>query len=316
MTSNDGARLYGATRRDVVLGGGALAAAAMAVGPAAAQTFEIIDIHAHIRSDDLSRYPPLAAVTARGVAGRGTTVEQMLAEMDAAGISKAAVVQLSSFYGPDNSYVADSMAKAPKRLTGVCSIDILAPDAPAVLAGWLKRGVTGLRVYTGGTGESNTALLDDPRGFPVWEYCEAHKVPVCAQTTPDGLPKLVALLKRFPKAVVILDHGARPRLDAGPPFAEAQSLFDLAAYPNLSVKVTPPLNAQTRMGKSTPRTFYAALNEAFGARRIAFGSNLPMTEGPMTRIVADMKACLAELPAADQAMIFGGTAKRLYPALA
>ena len=314
MTSNDSRFMSDATRRGVLLGGGALAATAMG-GEALAQTMEIVDIHAHIRSDDLTRYPPLPAVTARGVGGRGTTVEQMLAEMDAAGISKAAVVQLSSFYGPDNSYLADSMAKS-KRLTGVCSIDILAPDAPQVLAGWLKRGITGLRVYTGGTGESNSALLDDPKGFPVWEYCEAHKAPICAQTTPDGLPKLVAMLKRFPKAVVILDHGARPKLDAGPPFAEAQSLFDLAAYPNLSVKVTPPLNAQTRMGKSTPQAFYAALNKAFGARRIAFGSNLPMTEGPMTKIVEDMKACLAELSPADQAMIFAGTAKRLYPALA
>jgi predicted TIM-barrel fold metal-dependent hydrolase len=310
MTSDP--RASGATRRTALAGGLGLAATALVARAQSAS--EIIDIHAHIRSDDRTRYPPLQSVAGRP--DRGQTVEQLLAEMDAAGVAKAAVVQLASFYGADDSYLADSMAKAPRRLTGVCSVDVLTPDAARTLQGWLKRGITGLRIFTGGTGGDDTALLDDPRTFPVWALAEEHRIPVCAQTQSDGLAKVRNIARRFPKAIIILDHGSHPNLEDGPPYAAAQSLFDMASLPNVYVKVTPPLFALTRKGGSTPDAFFQALNKAFGANRIAFGSNLPMTAGPLTKIVADARACLASLSPADQAMIFAGTAKRLYPALA
>ena len=47
--------------------------------------------------------------------------------MDAAGVQKAAIVQASTCYGHDNSYVADAVAAHPKRFTGVFSVDVLAP---------------------------------------------------------------------------------------------------------------------------------------------------------------------------------------------
>jgi predicted TIM-barrel fold metal-dependent hydrolase len=302
------------TRRSALAGGAGLAVAAFMdramAQPAKAE--EIVDIHAHIRSEDRTKYPPLPTVTSRG----GQTVEQLIAEMDSAGIAKACCVQLSTFYGPDDSYMADSLPKAPKRLTGVCSINVLAPNATTVLEGWLKRGCTGIRIFTGGSGPSTSETLDDPRSFPVWEYCQDHKVPVCVQTAAEGLPKAKFLAQRYSKTTIILDHGSHPDLTDGPPYRAAQSLFDMAAFSNVNVKISPPLFALTREGKSTPDAFFQALVKAFGANRIAFGSNLPQTAGPMTKIVADARACLASLSAADRAMIMAGTAKRLYPALA
>ena len=280
---------------------------------------EIIDIHPHIIAHDAQRYPPAPV---RGKASvwsqeRPQTFEQLVAEMDDAGVAKAAIVQASTYYGFDNSYIADSVATIPERFTGVCTIDVLAPDAPEVLKSWIARGFTGLRIFTGGATHGNDeTLLGDPRSYPVWEFAADAGIPICVQTNPLGLANVRNLLERFTATTVILDHIGRPKLDDGPPYADAQSLFDLADYSNLFLKLTPRSFALAESGASTPEAFFPKLVATFGADRIAYGSNLPANEGPMSALIAQARAGLASLPDDQQAMILSGTAKRLYPTLA
>ena len=76
---------------------------------------EIIDIHPHIVSADTARYPiaPHKGHRSNWSATRAITFEQLIAEMDEAGVAKAAIVHSSTTYGHDNSYVADSVATQP-----------------------------------------------------------------------------------------------------------------------------------------------------------------------------------------------------------
>lgn len=282
-------------------------------------TLEIIDIHPHIISNDAKRYPsnPLRGKQSDWSRERPQTFEQLVSEMDAGGVAKAAIVQASTYYGFDNSYVADSIATDPKRFTGVCTINVFASDAISVLEGWIRRGFSGLRIFTGGaTHASDESLLDDPRSYPIWEYAAEKGLPICVQTGPVGLPKVRDLLERFPRTSLVLDHIGRPKLDDGPPYDDARSLFELAEFGNLYLKLTPRSFALAKTGKSTPEAFFGALVRAFGADHIAFGSNLPANEGPMSALVTEAKAGLSSLTRADQVMILSGTAKRLYPALA
>jgi predicted TIM-barrel fold metal-dependent hydrolase len=279
----------------------------------------IIDIHPHIISQDAVRYPsaPLRGKQSEWSRDRPQTFEQLVAEMDAAGVAKAAIVQASTYYGFDNSYVADSIATNPKRFTGVCTIDVCAPDAISVLEGWMRRGFSGLRIFTGGATHTNDeSLLDDPRSYAVWQYAADKQLPICVQTGPPGLPRVRDLLKRFAHTFVVLDHIGRPTLDDGPPYDNARSLFALAEFANLYLKLTPRSFALARSGKSTPEAFFGMLVAAFGADHIAFGSNLPANAGPMRALVAEAQQGLSSLKQADQMMILSGTAQRLYPALA
>ncbi|HUO23787.1 MAG TPA: amidohydrolase family protein [Caulobacteraceae bacterium] len=307
-------QLAASSRRSAIAGGLSLA---LAPALAAAQALEeIIDIHPHIISADVTRYPPhpFGGVPSDFAKQRPLPFEELVAQMNAAGVAKAAIVQVSTFYGVDDSYLADCVASDPHRFAGVCSIDTFAPDAVKTLAGWRKCGLAGLRIFTGGG--TQPAMLADPRAFPVWEYVEQEGVPVCVDTHLSGLDNLAVLLRRYPKAVVVLDHAADPALDEGPPYRQAQALFDLAAYPNLNLKVTSRTILQSRAGKSTPEAFFSRLVAAYGARRMAFGSNIPATPGPLSAVVADARGALSFLSAADRALIFAGTAKRIYPALA
>src|SRR4029077_3032821 len=100
-----------------------------------------------------------------------------------------------------------------------------------------------------------------------------------------------------------------------PPYAAAASLFSLAEHPNIYLKVTPRTFTECRNGKATPETFFAKLAGAFGASRMAWGSNYPASEGPLKNLLAVARESVASLPQSDQDWIFAKTAQSLYPAL-
>ena len=279
----------------------------------------VIDIHPHIIASDSHRYPraPLGGHQSTWSEKRPVGVEQLIVEQDRAGIRKAALVQASTCYGHDNSYVADAVHAYPERFTGVFSCDVLAPDACDTMAQWMARGLTGLRLFTtGSTMPGQAGWLDDPRSFPAWRRAEEEGLPVCLQMTADGIPALVNVLGRFPRLRVILDHLARPVQEDGPPYDKASSLWDLAGYPNVYLKVTERNFVGARTGKATPETFFVRLVSDFGASRMAWGSNFPASERSLPALIALAQDALRSLTETDREWIFSRTAQALYPALA
>jgi len=280
---------------------------------------EAIDIHPHIISTDEKRYPraPLGGHQSDWSRLRPVSLEDMIVAMDRAGIQKSALVQASTCYGHDNSYVADAVRAHPERFAGVFSCDILKPDATETMSHWMAKGLTGLRLFTtGSTMPGQADWLDDPRSFPAWRVAEEKKLPVCLQMTATGIPQLVNVLQRFPKLRVILDHLARPQQDDGPPYKGADSLWGLAACPGVYLKVTERNLVGARAGKATPETFFGRLVDAFGASRIAWGSNYPASERPLPELLKLGRETLSFLPERDREWIFARTAQTLYPSLA
>jgi predicted TIM-barrel fold metal-dependent hydrolase len=279
----------------------------------------IIDIHPHIIAVDTHRYPraPLGGHQSDWSQKRPVGVEQLIAEQNRAGIQKAVLVQASTCYGHDNSYVADAVAAHPQRFTGVFSCDILAPDACDTMAYWMSRAMTGLRLFTtGSTMPGQAGWLDDPRSFPAWQKAEESALPVCLQMTADGIPQIENVLRRFPRLRVILDHLARPVQEDGLPYTAADSLWALAKCPGVYVKVTERNFIGATKGKATPETFFGRLVSAFGAERIAWGSNFPASERSLSELLALAQDSLRFLPRSDREWIFSRTAQSLYPALA
>ncbi|MCS0631178.1 amidohydrolase [Telluria mixta] len=280
---------------------------------------DIIDIHPHIVSDDETRYPPAPLFGRRSDWSKEhpNTVASLIAAMDEAGVAKAAVVHSSTTYGFDNSYVLDGCRQYPDRLVAVGSVDVLADDVVATIHDLKDRGLAGLRIFTGGsTKDFDPSELDNPKSFRAWEALAELGLPMCIQTGPIGLPQVTMLAQRFPTVNIILDHLARPIVADGPPYREAASLFEMAALPNIYLKLAPRIFNDARKDKASPDTFFPRLVEAFGADRMAWGSNFPTSPGSVAEILATARECLACLSEEDRAWIFGGTAKKLYPALA
>ena len=279
----------------------------------------VIDVHPHVIADDAGRYPlaPLGGNQSDWSRERPVSFERMIAAMDEAGVSKSALVQASTCYGYDNRYLADAVAARPGRFIGVFSVDVFRPDAAERIAHWTGRGLAGLRVFIAGhTAAAKDARLDDPRSFPAWELAGELGIPVCVQLRAAGLPQLEAVLARFPRVRIMLDHMARPAIEDGPPYAAAESLFALARHENLFLKLTTHNVRESRRGKATPESFFPRVAAEFGASRIAWGSNYPASEGTLPGLLAEARSALASLPEADREWIFSRTASSFYPALA
>jgi L-fuconolactonase len=132
----------------------------------------------------------------------------------------------------------------------------------------------------------------------------------------EGLPLLRQIMDRFPKVTMILDHLARAPFTDGPPYEAATEFLELAKYRQVYLKITPVNVAPKSWGKGTPETFFGKVVDAFGASRIAWGSNFPNSVGTLLEILAAARKAFSFANASDQDWIFGKTALTLYPALA
>ncbi|MFA7679924.1 MAG: amidohydrolase family protein [Pigmentiphaga sp.] len=279
----------------------------------------IIDLHTHVIASDQRAYPlaPLSGKQSDWARERPVTREAMLAAMDEAGIGQVALVQASTTYGHDNRYVADSVAAHPDRFIGVYSISLTEADAVERIDAWQGAGLHGMRVFIAGhTASDQGARLDDPLGFPVWEHVQKHDIPVCVQLRAHGLPQLEAILQRFPGVRIVLDHFARPSLEEGAPYAAAASLFELARYPQLYCKLTTHNVRESKLGNATQASFLRKAIDAFGASRIAWGSNFPASNGSLAALLQEALEATASLSEQERDWIFAGTARAIYPSLA
>lgn len=136
----------------------------------------------------------------------------------------------------------------------------------------------------------------------------------------EQLPAVAALAARHPRTRIVLCHLG---LGAGEPDAEwAEGLRALAAHENAAAKVSgvvraePPGAASTRDELGEPRLgrALAVAVDAFGAHRLLFGSDWPMSErvAPYAEIVTRTAAALPVLGAAGEAAFWGATARELY----
>ena len=279
----------------------------------------IIDTHTHVIATDTKKYPlaPLFGKQSDWSAAHPIDYPDMVAAEKEAQVDKAVLVQASSAYAFDNSYVADSVAAHPERFTGVFSIDVVAADNVARMKHWMSKGLTGLRIFTSGsTHAEQETFFAEEAAFPVWQYASDTGASVCMQMCVVGLPLLETVIKRFPKARILLDHFARAEAADGAPFASAAPLWALSKYPNVYLKLTHRPIEQSVKGKSTPEAFLGKAIAEFGAERMCWGSNFPAAKEPLPELIAMARKALSFLPQGDQDQIFYKTALKLYPALA
>ncbi|MBI2887491.1 MAG: amidohydrolase [Chloroflexi bacterium] len=275
----------------------------------------MVDTHVHVVSEDRQRYPlQPTGLTLSWVEAMPVTTESLLQRLEEAHVERAVLVQAISAYGYDNRYTAESAQRHADRCTSVCIIDPVAPGAADTLEQWVReRGMWGVRLFT--ATEPEATWLDDEATFPVWQRAGALGIPVCVQMRAHQIPRLRRVVERFPEVSVALDHLAGPRLEEGsstPP----PELLDLARYPNLHLKFsTVNLDALARARANT-EDFFRRLIDAFGVRRLMWGSNYPATyDRPYGEMAELARRTFAFLSEDEREWLLGETALSLWPEL-
>ena len=267
----------------------------------------IVDSHVHVIAPDHDRYP----FNPRPLSGQWyidapCSTEQLLTAMNASGVDRSVLVQAVGAYSFDNAYAADEGRVRPDRFVSAACIDPLSEKPFDAVEHWIReRGMQGLRVFA--VSRTDETWLADPRTFPVWERALSLGAHLIVTIMNHQLPHLHGFLDAFRDAPISLDHCAFP--DPAAP----ESLFALARYPNLHLKVTTHVIDAARENDGEALPFITKLVETFGAERLMWGSDYSQThDRSYAELVALARRAFDGLPEKDRAACLGGTAARLW----
>lgn len=232
----------------------------------------IIDTHAHLFSTDESRFP-LKKSPSRPPAGTGT-LERLTEEVERREVRAVTIVQVSGFYGFDNSYIRHVALQNPHWMAGICTLNPLDSDAPADLRRYAREGsMRGLRSVPAPENQ-----LDHPDVRALWRAAGDEGMPVNVMAGYPVENQLDRLLADFPSLPVVLDHSLRLQAGADMEFTLA-ALERLARHRQLYVKLSFIANGERGCREGSPchtmhRTVLRVV-DLFGAERCAWGSHFP-----------------------------------------
>lgn len=228
----------------------------------------MIDAAVHLWSADATRYPWPADATQPPPSTPGDP-ERLFRDLGTAGVSRAVVVQSSS-YGDDHAYLLDQVAASSGRLAGVGLLRDRGRSAERSAQRLLDAGCAGIRVIVG----DDPGWLASDHAARVWRVAEARTAPVGLLTGPRTLAAVTDLAVARPDLVLVLDHlaliGPADLADAIP------HLHRMAAAPGVRIKLS-ALRAVT--GEAPPfagaRPVLRAVRDLFGPHRLIYGTDWP-----------------------------------------
>jgi predicted TIM-barrel fold metal-dependent hydrolase len=270
---------------------------------------DIVDTHAHIYSPDENRYPPIDDPL-RVPGGKGS-IEDLRAESRDNGVAACCIIQTSTYYRFDNSYIADSAKAHPDWTAGVVTLSPDHPESPLMLARLVKEyGIKGMRSIPAQDGR-----LDHPGVRALWRTALDLGVVINVLTNRDKADQVDAMLADFPTLPVVLDHCLN--LKVGPERdAILEAVLFLSRRPNLNAKVTfVPTGSATGYPCADMHDTAVKVIDAYGPERCVWGSDFPCELWtPKVSYAEHLKIFQHDLPLSQSAreQVLGGTARRLW----
>jgi predicted TIM-barrel fold metal-dependent hydrolase len=203
------------------------------------------------------------------------TVDELLTEMDAAGVD-AAVIHPPVSWDPESNALAEAAAaRFRDRFAVLGQVPLDQPAASqALLKGWRDRpGQCGLRY---------PLVRKDQESWPfdgtldwLWPVAEAEGLPVATMAW-RFLPEFARIAERHPKLRLIIDHCGLIRHEKGAAaFANIDAVTALARFPNVALKATgAPGYSQQGYPFRDIHDGLHRLYDAFGPDRFFWGTDI------------------------------------------
>ena len=133
---------------------------------------------------------------------------------------------------------------------------------------------------------------------------------------PHQLPAALAVVRQFPEQRFVLDHGAKPLIRAGTLSPWREQIRELAAFQNVSCKMSGLVTEAdlTHWKPADLRPYLEILAEAFGVRRLLFGSDWPvcLLAAEYEAVEGVVRDFFRGLDPQDQARLWGGNCAQIY----
>jgi len=232
-----------------------------------------IDAHVHVWTPDTKHYPLTAGYRREQMQPPSFEPSELLRHATPCGVDRIVLIQMS-FYGFDNRYMLDSMAKHPGVFSGVAVIDDGAKDPAAEMRRLKGLGVRGFRIYPRNMPVDR--WLDGQGMKAMWKCGAAEKLAMCHLVNPVELPAIDQMCARNPDTPVVIDHFARIGIDGKIHEKDVRNLVRLARHEQTHVK----LSAFYALGKKKPPykdmlPLIRRLIDAFGPQRLMWATDCP-----------------------------------------
>lgn len=273
----------------------------------------VIDAHLHVWNRARSRYSWLGP--AHGPLDADIPPAHALSQLADAGVGHAVLVQADDTE-EETGYLIEVARDHPWVLGVVGWVDLEEPRAAEARIEVLRASPTfcGVRQLT--HGDPRPGVLDLPAVRATAKVLARHDVPLdVPDAWPRDLPATVRLARDQPDLVVVLDHLGKPPPADSEDFSDwAGMLRTLARAPRTVAK----LSGLSRAGSpNSAADWWPAVEvalEAFGAQRLMYGGDWPMTLplGGYQQAMAPVEEILEVLSPSEQAAIWHGTATQVY----
>ena len=231
--------------------------------------------------------------------------DDLLREMDAAGVSRAVIVP-PSWEGDRNDLALEAARLHPQRLAVMGRIDDQVEAPEEVFTNWRKQpGMLGFR-FTFSQPAAQLPLIEGRVDW-LWPKAERAGLPVMLFMTPQQLPLIERIAARHPGLKIAIDHMVRAsgKYD-DEAFAEIDQLLALAKYPNVAVKASGMPSYAT--GGYPYRNVHAYIRrafDAFGPKRVFWGTDLTKLPCTYRQSVTMFTEELPWLNGTDQEWVMG-----------
>ena len=272
-----------------------------------------IDAHSHIWTPDTERYPLAPGFRRALMDPPSFTPEQLFQNAAPVGVNRVVLIQMS-FYGYDNRYLLEAIAKTPERFRGVAVIHQDLDNIAAAMCELKQQGVRGFRIYPKDRPVERWLSFENMR--KMWACGAQENLAMCCLMDPDGLPEVERMCREFPDTPVVIDHLCRIGVTGDIREADVKALCDAARHKNLSIKVS----GFYALGQKKPPYLdlipvIRRLYDAFGPQRLMWASDSPFQtiNGHSYKASIELvQAKLDFLKPADLEWLLWKTAERVF----
>lgn len=271
-----------------------------------------IDSHHHFWSYDPAEYGWID--DAMGVIRRDFLPEHLQLAIGAAGVDGVISVQARQSLA-ETQWLLD-FAGENDFIKGVVGwIELASPNIGAQLEGFAANPkLKSVRHVVQGEPDDNFILREDfNRGI---RELKRFKLAYDILIFERHLPQTIRFADGHPNQLFVLDHIAKPRIRDNAFEPWNKHLRELAKRPNVYCKASGMVTEAdyVRWTDAQLRRYFDAALDAFGPKRLMFGSDWPvcLVACGYTRWLQLVSAWISELSADEQAAILGGTAIEAY----
>jgi L-fuconolactonase len=272
-----------------------------------------IDSHHHFWDLSVRDQPWTAELPALR---RSFSMADLVPELDRSGIDATVLVQTVTVAAETPELLA--IASASARIAGVVGwLDLEAPDVTDTLAG--LRGLPGGERLVGirhqVQGEPDPGWLDRPSVRRGLAAVAAAGLTYDLLVKPDQLPAAISAARDTPGLRFVLDHGGKPQIARHQLEPWGGLIASLGALPNVAVKLSGlATEASNEWTVRELQPYVDTILEAFGASRILFGSDWPVSllAASYSETIGAAEQLLNGVSADERDAVFGSNALTWY----